>query len=239
MRSILPMICAVASVTFLCLTLVSRRALTAGAGAAFLTSSNSATSGAFQKMSPNSSSNGNSNTMLSSFSSSSSSHLTSIKSYYQLQVDEHGETSIAKQNFHNVETKGYSNAPQLVQQLDPEFATPTNVIFTQLAGENPWHHCPAPQLVVCLAGSWYIRTTDGNATKFYPGDVLYQDNTEQHPAVLAAAQLGGNSSNNNKNNHIAMHYSGSNNNKPCDQMIVQLDLKHGSIANSKHKPPPF
>ena len=34
-----------------------------------------------------------------------------------------------------------------------------------------------------LEGSWYIRTSDGKTTTFKPGDVLYQDNSAEHPLV--------------------------------------------------------
>lgn len=152
--------------------------------------------------------------------------LTSLKSYYQLLVDELGETSVVKRDFKNVEEKGYSNTPQLVKQLDPNFATPTNVIFTQLAGENPWHHCPSPQLVICVGGGWYIKTTDGNTQKLLQGDVLYQDNTEQHPSAK-------------KDTRQAMHFSGSLNNEPCDQVIIQLELTNGFASTSKDKAGPL
>jgi len=131
-----------------------------------------------------------------------------------------------QRNFSGVKEVGYSNTPQLLKKLDPSFATPSDIIFTSLAGENPWHHCPAPQIVVCLGGGWYIRTTDDTVTEFRPGDVLYQDNTELHPAAKVGTRQ-------------AMHFSGSLDVKPCDQMIVQLDLKDGPIANSKQASPPM
>jgi hypothetical protein len=153
----------------------------------------------------------------------------SLKSYYQLVVDEEGETSVLKRDFKDVQEVGYSNTPQLLTKVPSSFATPTNVIFTALQGENPWHHCPTPQLVTCLRGGWYVKTTDGIRVDLLPGDVIYQDNTADHPAAR-------------KDSHAAMHYSGSlNNDEPCDQMIVQLELKDGGtpIANSKEAGPPF
>ena len=59
----------------------------------------------------------------------------------------------------------------------------TGLVVTQQVGENPWHFCPSPQFVVTLEGSWYIRTSDGKTTTFRPGDVLYQDNSAEHPLV--------------------------------------------------------
>jgi len=159
-------------------------------------------------------------------SSNSMSSQPSLKSYFQLLVDENGETSVTKRYFTDTEEVGYSNTPQIVKKLDPAFAAPKDVIFTALSGENPWHHCPEPQIVVCLGGGWYVKTTDGNIVDLLPGDVLYQDNTEKHPAAKEGTKK-------------AMHFSGSLNGKPCDQMIVQLDLKKGPIENSKDAPPPL
>lgn len=164
-------------------------------------------------------------TSMASSSSSGGDH-RSLQSYYQLVVDKDGGTSMLQREFTNVEEKGYSNTPQLLKQLDEAFATPTNLVFTQLMGDNPWHHCPAPQIVICTGGGWFIKTTDGQRTELRVGDILYQDNTEQHPAAKEGT-------------HKAMHFSGSLDGKPCDQVIVQLDLKNGPIVDSKHSPPPL
>ncbi|ACI65193.1 predicted protein [Phaeodactylum tricornutum CCAP 1055/1] len=149
-----------------------------------------------------------------------------LKKYFQLVVDSDGGTSMVTRTFQNVEEKGYAKTPQLVTQLDNAFGVPTDVVFTQLMGENPWHHCPAPQFVICLAGGWYVKTNDGNTVNLLPGDVLFQDNTENHPAAK-------------ENTKNAQHYSGSLNGEPCDQMIVQLDLRHGPIGDSKNAPQPI
>jgi hypothetical protein len=122
------------------------------------------------------------------------------------------------------------NTPQLLTKVPTHFATPTDIIFTALQGDNPWHHCPTPQIVVCLRGGWYVQTRDGETHNLLPGDVIYQDNTADHPS----AQTG---------THAAMHYSGSlkldGRDEPCDQMIVQLKLKNELVANSKEAEPPF
>jgi len=151
--------------------------------------------------------------------------LTSLQSYYQLLVDDSGETFIMKRDFKDVEEQGYSNTPQLVKKLNPAFAKPTDIVFTQLAGENPWHHCPSPQLVICVRGGWYVMTTDGRTQNLLPGDVLYQDNTEQHPLAKPDTRQ-------------AMHFSGSLHNEPCDQVIIQLQLTDG-FASSKDEVGPL
>lgn len=154
----------------------------------------------------------------------------SLKSYYQLMVNDKGETSIMKRNFINTQEVGYSNTPQIIKKLDPKFAKPEDVVFTALEGENPWHFCPAPQLVVCLGGGWYIKTNDGQITEFRPGDVLYQDNVEQHPSAMK---------NQNVTDHAGQHFSGSLDGKPCDQMIVQLYLVEGLQPTSPKELPPL
>jgi hypothetical protein len=159
----------------------------------------------------------------------------SLKSYYQLVVDAQGETSVLQREYKDVQEVGYSNTPQLLTKVPTHFATPTAILFTALAGANPWHHCPTPQIVVCLRGGWYVQTTDGETTELLAGDVIYQDNTVNHPG--AAAGKGGTTE------HAAMHYSGSltidGKDKPCDQMIVQLQLKEELVANSKDAEAPF
>lgn len=154
----------------------------------------------------------------------------SLKSYYHLMVNEKGETSIMKRDFINTKEVGYSNTPQIIKKLDPEFAKPSDVIFTALEGENPWHYCPAPQMVVCLGGGWYIKTNDGQTTEFRAGDVLYQDNIESHPAAVK---------NKDVIDHAGQHFSGSLDGQPCDQMIVQLDLVDGPKATTPKDRPPL
>jgi len=153
-----------------------------------------------------------------------------FQSYYQLVVNQDGTTSILERKFDNIEEVGYSNTPQLVKKLNTStFAKPTDVVFTTLQGENPWHYCPSPQLVVCTGGAWFIRTSDGNTTQLPIGSTLYQDNTENHP--LAGGQVNESTDNIQKGQHL----SGSVNNKPCDQLIIQLALLN-DVASVEHKP---
>jgi len=155
----------------------------------------------------------------------------SLKSYFQLTVDSDGVTSIIKRDFVNTEVKGYSNTPQVIEKMNPEIAIPTDIVFTALSGEDPWHHAPAPQIVVCLGGGWHIKTNDGKRVDFHPGDVLYQDNTENHPGATKGKAV----------EHAAQHFSGSLNGEQCDQMIVQLELKKGPVVadSTKEVPRPF
>ena len=87
----------------------------------------------------------------------------------------------------------------------------TGLVVTQQVGENPWHYCPSPQFVVTLEGSWYIRTSDGKTTTFKPGDVLYQDNSAEHPLAKLGASGQAPSG--------AQHWSGANGG-PCNQLVL-------------------
>lgn len=95
-----------------------------------------------------------------------------------------------------------------------------------MSGDNPWHHCPSPQIVVCLSGGWFVKTTDGITTTMSPGDVLFQDNTPTHPAAEAGTRR-------------AQHYSGTAKSATCDQLIVQLRQPQGPVSDSKHAKPPM
>ena len=89
-----------------------------------------------------------------------------------------------------------------------------------------------------LEGSWYIRTSDGKTTTFKPGDVLYQDNSAEHPlvrrgvlkradgvegtpstrlnrSVAAQAKLGASG----QAPSGAQHWSGANGG-PCNQLVL-------------------
>ncbi|KAJ7568187.1 hypothetical protein O6H91_01G022100 [Diphasiastrum complanatum] len=128
--------------------------------------------------------------------------------YYQIWVSEDGETHFIENKMTGFTLQPYSSKPQLVRS---DFGgNPTKLVFTELAVglEQPLHSAPTTQFVVTLSGSWYVKTTDGKKFEFHPGDVLFQDNTKDSPA-----------------DKQPQHYSGVVGDKPCRQMIVQLDRK--------------
>ena len=66
--------------------------------------------------------------------------------------------------------------------------------------------------MICLEGSWYIRTSDGKETVFNKGDILYQDNSPAHPMASRGASglaPGG-----------AQHWSGAYGGQPCNQLVL-------------------
>lgn len=130
---------------------------------------------------------------------------------------------MAVKEFKDVENTG----TRLKKALDESFANPTSLLFTQMMADNPWHHCPSPQIVVCTAGGWYIETTDGNVHNMNPGDILYQDNCAEHPAAEEGTRK-------------AQHFSGPQKDKgTCDQIIISLNQEGGPTANSANKPSPL
>jgi hypothetical protein len=155
--------------------------------------------------------------------------------YYQLVVNQDGTTSVVEREFNDVQEVAYSNTLQLLKKLDTQnFARPTDVVFTTLQGDNPWHYCPSPQIVVCTGGrGWYIRTSDGHTTKLPKGSILYQDNTEQHPLATGELLALGKSSDDAP--HKGQHFSGSIDEQPCNQLIIQLELLHG-VADRNTNP---
>ena len=128
--------------------------------------------------------------------------------YHHMYVGEDGLTHIKRNcRFGSLEKKGYAGTPQYVRNFASDFKVKTMVVTQQFA-ENPWHYCPSSQFVVTTAGRWYIETGDGDRIEFEVGDVLYQDNTAQHPMAVAGTQR-------------AMHYSGALG--PCNQLVIQVD----------------
>ena len=137
--------------------------------------------------------------------------------YRQLWVSADGVTHIDEQECGKLETKDFTStggdaALQYVRAFSnsDDFAL-TGLVVTQQVGENPWHFCPSPQFVVTLEGSWYIRTSDGKTTTFKPGDVLYQDNSAEHPLAKLGASGQAPSG--------AQHWSGANGG-PCNQLVL-------------------
>ena len=131
--------------------------------------------------------------------------------YHQLYVATDGNTRLARdQKFSQMVKKDFtsSSSIQYVRSFSAEELEVVNTIVTQQFGDNPWHYCPAPQFVITLAGRWFVRTPDGDELVMQPGDVLYQDNTKDHPL----AQQG---------TRHCMHYSGAVGGA-CNQLIIQL-----------------
>ena len=127
--------------------------------------------------------------------------------YTHLWVDGQGETHLAELEMGGFEIQRYSAAPQAVKE--GLGGAVRDAVFTELppGWDNPWHCCPAPQLVVTLSGSWFVQTSDGHKRTFKAGEVLFQDNVRDMPGRVSSGQ----------------HYSGNEGAKPCRQAIVQLD----------------
>lgn len=140
--------------------------------------------------------------------------LEGIIEYNQLWVGADGTTHVAQGlKFGSLAKKGYSGTPQYVRQFGLSDFTVKAVVVTQMFGENPWHYAPSAQFVVTLSGAWYVRTSDGKTVVFRAGDVLFQDNTNAHPAARAGTQDG-------------MHFSGvAPGEATCSQLVIQVERK--------------
>lgn len=90
---------------------------------------------------------------------------------------------------------------------------PSNLIFTQQTGDNPWHQCPTTQFVVTLAGRWFVNTTDGESVVMGPGDVLFQDD-------FKGREVGG---------VQPVHFSGAVDG-PCNQLVISAPEKDQSAG---------
>lgn len=126
--------------------------------------------------------------------------------YTHLWVSKDGETHIKECRLSGFDLKKYADQPQYIK----EGPAPSKIVFSQLDPglEQDLHCCPQVQFVVCLAGSWYVKTTDGTKKVFVPGDVLFQDNTKECPSAKPP-----------------QHYSGVVGSEPNQQMIIQVDFK--------------
>jgi hypothetical protein len=152
--------------------------------------------------------------------------LKNLKSYYHLVVDAQGETSMAQRDFSNAEDQASESLFRLTEKIPESFGKPSGISFTKLQGDEPWHNCPSPQLVFVLSGEWWVKTNDGKTTNFKAGDVLWQDNCEDHPAFEKGSQK-------------TQHYSGTPDNVACDQVILSIDMVNGPVPDSANKPGPF
>lgn len=115
-----------------------------------------------------------------------------------------GATHVKDCTVKGLKQTGSFGTPQYVRDM-LKTLPPTDLVFTQQTGANPWHQCPSPQLVVTLAGHWYVNTTDGASVVFRPGDVLYQDDSK-------GLLVHGSTPN---------HYSGALGG-PCNQLVISV-----------------
>ena len=105
------------------------------------------------------------------------------------------------------------NTAQYVRDLAGT-VPPSDLVFTQQTGNNPWHQCPTSQFVITLAGQWFVNTTDGDSVIMGPGDVLYQDD-------FKGRVVGGTQPN---------HFSGSVNG-PCNQLVISTSSMAPTVGD--------
>ena len=143
-----------------------------------------------------------------------------VITYTHLWVDASGCTHLTECTMAGLDKVGYSGTPQYVRLFDGKALPVKSVVFTQQFGDNPWHHPPSVQVVICLSGSWFVRTSDGSERTFNPGDVLFQDNVAAHPTLCAT-----DGSKDELGDHAGQHFSGAVGGSPCNQLVLQVERK--------------
>ena len=138
-----------------------------------------------------------------------------IVKFTRLYTSSTGETKLQDCTVQAMEKKLLpgGETPQFVRDLG-NFST--GVILTQMSGDNPWHQCPTSQFVVVLEGSWFVNTTDNGYIEMGPGSILYQDDYKGLEV----------------NGVKPMHYSGSLNDKPCNQIIISAANQETMIGDT-------
>eukprot|EP00891_Asterochloris_glomerata_P003466 jgi/Astpho2/3466/Aster-x0165 len=127
--------------------------------------------------------------------------------YTHLWVSKDGETHIYEGKMKGFDLKSYAAEPQFVKEIGHSVK---KTVFSELAPglKNDYHPCPNTQFVVCIKGSWMVKTTDGTERVFKAGDVLFQDDTENCPS-----------------DKPPQHYSAVVGDEPNQQFIIQIDRK--------------
>lgn len=123
--------------------------------------------------------------------------------FVRLWVSSDNHTHLTHCHVTNLTKKASFGTAQYVRDLTAALP-PHKLVVTQQIGANPWHFCPSPQVVVTLAGSWYINTTDGDSVVLHPGDWLFQDDSADNPGQ-------------------GKHYSGPTTDGPCNQLVLAVD----------------
>jgi hypothetical protein len=132
------------------------------------------------------------------------SKISGVVRYTRLYVGADGLTHLQDCTVQNMTRSAHFGTAQYVRDLGDDLR-PTDLTFTQQTGDNPWHFCPHPQMVVTLSGSWFVNTTDGNTVVFEPGDVLYQDDCAANPG---------------QGKHYSAAIGG-----PCNQLCITVNKK--------------
>ena len=90
-----------------------------------------------------------------------------------IHADELGETHFGVQDIPDREI-AMSPPPNPMGQMSDCGAVTTICVFSAPAGTDaPAHNAPQPYIVIVLSGEGEVVTSDGEARRFHPGEVLF------------------------------------------------------------------
>jgi quercetin dioxygenase-like cupin family protein len=105
----------------------------------------------------------------------------------EIQVDEQGETHFGVRDVPDREVP-FGPSPSPRGQMTDFGAVTTMFVFTVPAGTDvPAHNAPQPYICIILSGNGQVVTSDGEARRFGPGDLLFCDDLTGKGHVTRAA----------------------------------------------------
>jgi quercetin dioxygenase-like cupin family protein len=92
--------------------------------------------------------------------------------FSMINSDEHGETHFGVQDIPERELAAGPPPNPTGQMSDLGAVTTLGVIAFPAGTEAPAHNAPQPYVVIVLSGEGEVLTSDGEARRFHPGEVL-------------------------------------------------------------------
>ncbi|MCA9010655.1 MAG: cupin domain-containing protein [Planctomycetaceae bacterium] len=89
-----------------------------------------------------------------------------------IHTDQHGETHFTVQDIPQRELAVGPPPNPTGQMSDLGVVTTMSVIAFPAGTEAPTHNAPHPYIVIVLSGEGEVVTSDGEARRFHPGDLL-------------------------------------------------------------------
>ena len=93
--------------------------------------------------------------------------------FSMIQADERGETHFGVQDVPERELAVGPPPNPLGQMCNLGAVTTMSVIAFTAGTEAPAHNAPQPYVVIVLSGEGEVVTSDGDARRFHPGELLF------------------------------------------------------------------
>ncbi len=128
--------------------------------------------------------------------------------YWHVWTDAQGVSHQTRAELTNFEMQTMSGAaPQWLDRFGGERCS-IIIGVLPVGWEGAWHENPKPQWIIPLSGAWQVETMDGTSVTMGPGEVSFGEDQNCRPD--SAGRRG--------------HSSRTIGDRPCVQMIVQLDV---------------